>query len=116
MRHHDVPIALRAALAVAMAVTVAGCGDVDTRCRATQRLSLPVDQEELAFLEGIKESVSRDGQIARTLWLLDADEATGTVTLGLNERSAELCDALHQRYGPLLDIIGPSDVEDGGLY
>jgi len=88
---------------------VAGCAspDLDAACAAGTHLATPVSDAGMAVLERMKEAIGNAEMVTREfeINMVDADESTGTVVVGVSRRTAELCTTLHSRYGPLVGII-----------
>lgn len=72
-------------------------------------METPVSAADMAVLDAVAAAISADNAGRPDIWLIDADEATGTVTVGLMDRTAVICDGFHARYGPYVDLLGPPD-------
>ena len=94
---------------IALAAILSGCDAVASRCAAQTTTNVPPSNEEMALLEAVRARIEADEELLANVWLLDADEATGTVTVGLDSRTTEICDQLHAAYGPLVDVLGPPE-------
>ncbi|NJD27299.1 MAG: hypothetical protein FIA92_03260 [Chloroflexi bacterium] len=88
---------------------VAACSTsaLDAACAAGTHLPTPVSDSDMSRLERIKEAISNAEMTDRAfeINMVDADETTGTVVVGVSRRTLELCTLIHARYGPIVQII-----------
>ena len=106
---------MRRLLGLTMVVTLfaGGCApSVPLACGPLARMPTPVAGDELVRLQEIADSVAAELGVRKwEINLLDADETRGTVVVGSTKPSVELCDTLHERYGPLIEVIYQEPIE-----
>lgn len=95
---------------VVLALTLVGCGPtvIPVACGPQARMPVPVSRGDMARLQGIADMITAEaigGESTPDITLVDADETTGTVVVGSSHPTLQLCDTLHTRYGPLVEVI-----------
>lgn len=99
---------------LALALAVGGCGprDVAAECAPLARLATPVTGDALANLQALADEIGRDQNVRD--WrvnMVDADEVQGVISIGTDRPTAVMCQALHERYGPLIEVIYSEGIE-----
>jgi hypothetical protein len=100
-------------LALALALVTLGCSpSVPLACAPLARMPGPVAADDLVDLQAIADSVGREMSLrGREMTRLGVDEAQGIVIVGTTKPSAELCNTLHERFGPLIEVIYQEPIE-----
>ncbi len=100
--------------AVTLALLLNGCtsasespsGGRPANCDSSEQLPTPVPGALMPAFEAIKDAIAADMMTGDPgINSVDADETRGTVVVGTTHPSAELCDFLHARYGPLIEVV-----------
>lgn len=80
---------------------------VPAACAPGTHLATPVAQLDLDQLQALADEITAR-EMGKPPWdvmLVDADETRGTVVVGVESPTADICLGLHARYGPLIEII-----------
>ena len=98
---------------VLLAVLTSGCAPgVPPECAPLARLPTPVAGEQLVQLQEIADDVAREtGTSDWEVTMLGVDESRGTVIVGTTKPSVEMCRTIHERYGPLVEVIYQEPIE-----
>ena len=91
-----------------VALLMSACSaDETAACAAQARVSTPPSARDAATLDAIAARISRDNGGRPDIWFIYSDRAAGLVSIGVMNRTPAVCEELHARYGPLLEIEGP---------
>ena len=99
---------------LAFALAVGGCGpqDVAAECAPLARLATPVTGDALNNLQALADEIGRDQDFGDwRVTMIGVDEVHGIISIGTDRPSAVMCQVLHERYGPLIEVIYSQGIE-----